>query len=241
MAGGSASEGGRGGAGRVLVIEDEASVSAFVQRGLEQSDYQVAVAASGEEGLRLLDADPFDFVILDVMLPGMDGLAVLRELRRRTGENGPAVLALTARAGLDDRIAGLDAGCDDYLPKPFAFQELLARLRALGRRARSSTSRDLVYADLSLDPTQRIARRGSRSIELTNREFALLHLMMQQPETPFTRQQLLEKVWGYDWETDSNVVEVYMNFLRKKIDAGGPCKLLHTVRGVGYILRREEG
>lgn len=223
---------------RILVVEDEEKVAAFIARGLEEHTYQVEVVHSGEDALRRLDAQDFDTVVLDLMLPGMSGLEVVRELRRRRQET--PVLALTARGELEDRVAGLEAGCDDYLPKPFAFQELLARVRALQRRATAPRLPQMSYADLTLDPASRIARRGERKIELTNKEYALLEYLLRQPEVVIPRQQLLEAIWGYDFETPSNVLEVYMNFLRKKVDSGSERKLLHTVRGVGYVLREEE-
>ena len=198
------------------------------------------VAPTGEQALEHLgrpDAE-YDMVILDLMLPGISGLDVVRELRRRKVD--VPVLALTARGTLDDRIEGLEAGCDDYLPKPFAFSELLARVRALLRRATTVRLPVLQYRDLCLDPSTRTVTRGDRRIELTNKEYALLEYLMRYPETVVSRAELLEKVWGYDFETQSNVLEVYMNFLRRKIDARSERKLLHTVRGVGYVLREGE-
>lgn len=223
---------------RILVVEDEEKVGAFIRRGLEQSAYSVDLAVTGEEALDLLAAAQYDAVVLDIMLPGISGLDVVREMRRRRIEI--PVLALTARGTLDDRIFGLDAGCDDYLPKPFAFQELLARLRALQRRATTVRLPQLTYRDLTLDPASRTVLRGGRRIELTNKEYSLLEYLMRYPEQVLSRSVLLEQVWGYDFETQSNVLEVYMNFLRKKIDAKTDRKLLHTVRGVGYVLREEE-
>ena len=225
---------------RILVVEDEEKVSDVIRRGLEQSSYAVDVAPTGEEALERL-SDPgadYDMVVLDLMLPGISGLDVVRELRRRKMEI--PVLALTARGTLDDRIEGLEAGCDDYLPKPFAFGELLARVRALLRRATTVRLPLLQYRDLTLDPSTRTVTRGSRRIELTNKEYALLEYLMRYPETVVSRAELLEKVWGYDFETQSNVLEVYMNFLRRKIDAKSDRRLLHTVRGVGYVLREGE-
>lgn len=225
---------------RILVVEDEEKVAAFIKKGLEQSGYTVDHAPTGEEALQQVAAhEDYATVVLDMMLPGMSGLDVVREIRRQ--KNDVPVVALTARGELEDRVAGLEAGCDDYLPKPFAFQELLARIRALQRRATTVRVPTLTYADLTLDPTSRVATRGSRKIELTNKEYALLEYMMRFPEQTLTRAKLLEEVWGYDFETPSNVLEVYMNFLRKKIDAKNDRKLLQTVRGVGYVLKAEEG
>ncbi len=223
---------------RILVVEDEEKVAAFIRRGLEQSSYTVDVAPTGEEALDFLSTTEYDAVVLDLMLPGIGGLDVVRELRRRKME--VPVVALTARGELEDRIQGLDAGCDDYLAKPFAFQELLARVRALLRRSTAVRLPVLQYRDLVLDPASRTVTRGTRRIELTNKEYALLEYLMRYPEQVLTRSVLLENVWGYDFETQSNVLEVYMNFLRKKIDAKSDKRLLHTVRGVGYVLREEE-
>src|SRR5438067_6017548 len=201
--------------------------------------YTVDWAGTGEEALGMALTTRYDALVLDVMLPGRDGLSVVRELRA-CGSEVP-VLALTARGTLEDRIAGLDSGCDDYLPKPFAFQELLARLRALLRRGGASRLPRPEYAGLVVDPASRTASRDGKSIELTNKEFALLELLMRRPGQVLTRTALLENVWGYDFDSTSNVLEVYMNFLRKKVDHGFPTKLLHTVRGVGYVLRDEGG
>jgi DNA-binding response OmpR family regulator len=223
---------------RILVVEDEEKVAAFIKRGLEQSSYTVDVAGSGEEALDCAAAMAYDLVIMDVMLPKMSGLDTVRELRKMKLQT--PVLALTARDSLDDKILGLDAGCDDYLPKPFAFQELLARVRALLRRATVVRLPTLQYRDLALDPATRTVMRGGKRVELTNKEYALLEYLMRYPEQVLTRNVLLENVWGYDFDTPSNVLEVYMNFLRKKIDAKAERKLLHTVRGVGYVLREEE-
>jgi DNA-binding response OmpR family regulator len=223
---------------RILVVEDEEKVASFVRKGLEQSAYTVDVAATGDEALDLAAVNEYDAIVLDVMLPGRDGLSVVRELRAHG--NAVPVLALTARGALEDRIQGLDSGCDDYLPKPFAFDELLARIRALMRRqAGGGRSPRMEYAGLQLDPVTRVVARDGRAIELTNKEYALLELLLRHPGHVYTRTAILESVWGYDFDAGSNVLEVYMNFLRKKVDAGGSKKLLHTVRGVGYVLREE--
>ncbi len=223
---------------RVLVVEDEEKVASFVRKGLEQSSYTVDVAYNGETGLEYALTNDYGMIVMDVMLPGRDGLSVVRELRAK-GSTVP-VLALTARGGLEDRIQGLDSGCDDYLPKPFAFDELLARIRALVRRQAGSTKiTQLEFADLKIDPIARRVTRGNRVIELTNKEYALLETLLRHPGQVFTRTALLENIWGYDFDAESNVLEVYMNFLRKKVDKGEESKLLHTVRGVGYVLREE--
>jgi len=223
---------------RILVVEDEEKVADFIRRGLEQLSYGVEVASTAEAALETVSGTAYDMVILDLMLPGMSGLDLVRELRRQKLE--VPVLALTARGTLDDRIEGLNAGCDDYLPKPFAFEELVARINALQRRATTIRMPALVYRDLSLDPATRTVTRGGKRIELTNKEYALLEYLMRYPEQVLSRSALLENIWGYDFDTPSNVLEVYMNFLRKKIDARFPRKLLHTVRGAGYVLRDEE-
>ena len=223
---------------RILVVEDEEKLASFIRKGLEQSAYTVDVAHTGEDALDCIAVNDYAAIVLDIMLPGRDGLSVVRELRAR-GNNVP-VLALTARSGLEDRVQGLDTGCDIYMAKPFAFDELLAQLRALLRRP-SGAGRlpRLEYADLVMDPATRMVTRAGRPIELTNKEYALLELFLRHPGQVFTRTAILESVWGYDFDAGSNVLEVYMNFLRKKIDQGSSRKLLHTVRGVGYVLREE--
>lgn len=223
---------------RILVVEDEEKVASFVKKGLEQSSYTVDTVTTGDDALAFALATAYDAIVLDIMLPGRDGLSVVRELRSR-GISTP-VLALTARGSLEDKIHGLDSGCDDYLPKPFAFDELLARLRALLRRQPASRAVKLEYSGVALDPVTRAITRDGKPIELTNKEYALLELLLRHPGQVFTRTAILESVWGYDFDAGSNVLEVYMNFLRKKIDAVGKKKLLHTVRGVGYVLREEE-
>ncbi len=223
---------------RILVVEDEKKVASFLKQGLEQSSYTVDVVHTGEEGLEHALINEYAAIVLDIMLPGRDGFSVVRELRHR-GVTSP-VLALTARSALEDRVQGLDSGCDDYLPKPFAFDELLARLRALLRRQSNANRMPRQeYAGLSLDPATRAVHRDGRSIELTNKEYALLELLLRHPGQVYTRTAILESVWGYDFDASSNVLEVYMNFLRKKVDAQAAKKLLHTVRGVGYVLREE--
>jgi DNA-binding response OmpR family regulator len=222
---------------RILVIEDEEKVGSFIKKGLEQSAYTVDWAPTGEEGLELARANEYHAVVLDLMLPGKDGLTVVREMRAR-GFSAP-VLALTARDSLEDRVQGLDSGCDDYLPKPFAFDELLARLRALLRRSTNQRSPRMEYAGVVLDPVTRKVSRNGRPVELTNKEYALLEMLMRNPGQVYTRTSLMESVWGYDFDNTSNVLEVYMNFLRKKIDRADEKKLLHTVRGVGYVMRED--
>jgi two-component system, OmpR family, response regulator MprA len=221
---------------RVLVIEDEDRIRQFLQRGLAYENYRVDVAADGPIGLALARENPPDIVILDWMLPGMDGLEVCRRLRAA----GPVpILMLTAKDAVGDRVMGLDAGADDYLVKPFAFDELLARMRALLRRAAPSSPEVLKFADLTLDTGTRQAFRGERAIELTAKEYELLELFMRHPRQVLTREVIFDRVWGYDFGGESNIIEVYVRYLRQKTEAAGETRLVHTVRGVGYVLREE--
>jgi len=220
---------------RVLIVEDERKISAYVKRGLEEQGYAVDAVYSGRDALDWAEAAPYDLIILDILLPELDGLSVCRELRRR-GARMP-ILMLTARDSVDDRVAGLDAGADDYLVKPFALKELLARLRALTRRAAEATkSSVLQVADLSLDTLTHRVKRGSKAIELTAKEYAVLECLLREPERVLTRTMIAEHVWNYDVFNQSNVVDVYIRNLRRKIDDGHDLKLIHTVRGAGYRL-----
>ncbi len=221
---------------RVLVIEDEDRIRQFLQRGLTYDGYRVDAAADGPAGLSLARDNPPDIVILDWMLPGMDGLEVCRRLR--LGGSVP-ILMLTAKDAVGDRVQGLDAGADDYLVKPFAFDELLARLRALLRRASPAQPEILRYADMSLDTGTRQAFRGPRAIDLTAKEYELLELFVRHPRQVLTREMIFDRVWGYDFGGESNIIEVYVRYLRQKTEAGNEPRLLHTVRGVGYVLREE--
>ena len=222
---------------RILVVEDEQKVASFIKRGLEEEGYAVDVAADGEEGLAMALECVHDLIILDIRLPKMDGLRVLKELRQEKVMT--PVLLLTVRATIEDKVLGLDAGADDYLTKPFAFQELVARVRALLRRRAGADPAILEVADLTLDPARRTVSRGGERIELTAREFALLDYFMRNPGRVLTRAMIAEHVWDYTFDTTTNVIDVYVNYLRKKIDAGREPKLLHTVRGVGYVLKAE--
>jgi heavy metal response regulator len=222
---------------RILVVEDEQKVASFIKRGLEEEGYAVDVAADGEEGLAIALECVHDLIILDIRLPKLDGLRVLRELRQEKVMT--PVLLLTVRATIEDKVLGLDAGADDYLTKPFAFQELVARVRALLRRRAAADPAILQVADLTLDPARRTVSRGGERIELTPREFALLDYFMRNPGRVLTRAMIAEHVWDYTFDTTTNVIDVYVNYLRKKIDAGREPKLLHTVRGVGYVLKAE--
>jgi two-component system, OmpR family, response regulator MprA len=222
---------------RILVVDDEAAVRESLERSLRFEGYEVVVAGDGAEALERVRDDRPDAVVLDLLMPRVDGLEACRRLRAR-GDDLP-VLLLTARDAVADRVNGLDVGADDYLVKPFALEELLARLRALLRRATATPGAPgpLAFADLSLDPPTREVRRGDRRIVLTRTEFALLELFLRHPRQVLTRAILLEEVWGFDFETSSNSLEVYVGHLRRKTEAGGEPRLLHTVRGVGYVLR----
>jgi len=224
----------------ILVVDDERAVRDSLRRALELEGYRVELAEDGEQALRRLDAEPApDAVILDVLMPGADGLEVCRRLRS-TGNEVP-VLMLTARSEVDSRVAGLDAGADDYLPKPFALAELLARLRALLRRFAGDDGAQgpaaLRFADLELDPGTREVTRASDRIDLTRTEFTLLELFLRNPRQVLTRSVIFERVWGYDFGPTSNSLDVYIGYLRRKTEAGGKSRLIHTVRGVGYALR----
>jgi DNA-binding response OmpR family regulator len=223
---------------RILVVEDERKVAAFVRQGLVEEGHAVEVAADGDAALEAVaDGPPFDLVVLDVMLPKRDGLDVLRSLRALRVQT--PVLLLTARDGVADKVAGLDAGADDYLAKPFAFEELLARVRALLRRGRGGAEPVLRLADLSLDPATRAVLRGRRRITLTAREYALLEYFLRNTGRVLTRPMITQHVWGMDWDPQSNIVDVYVGYLRRKVDADGELRLVQTVRGAGYMLNAE--
>ena len=221
---------------RVLIVEDERKIASYIKRGLEEQGYAVDAATTGQEALDWVAVAPYDLIVLDVMLPELDGLSVCRELRNRQVQ--APVLMLTAQDGVDDRVAGLDAGADDYLVKPFALKELLARLRALSRRAESNAARqtELVVADLTLNTLSQKVRRGGNSIELTSKEYAVLEYLMRETGRLVTRSMIAEHVWNYDVFNQSNVVDVYIRNLRRKLDDGYAVKLIHTVRGSGYRL-----
>jgi heavy metal response regulator len=220
---------------RILLVEDDKKVASFIRKGLEEEGYAVDVAADGEAGLFMGLDRLHDLIILDVMLPKKPGFQVLRELRQ--AKAATPVLMLTARDTVEDKVQGLDAGADDYLTKPFVFAELLARVRALLRRRAETRSPRLQVADLVLDPATRSVTREGQPITLTNREFALLEYLMRNAGRVLTRTAITEHVWDYDFDSGTNVIDVYVNYLRKKIDAGHEPKLLHTVRGAGYVLR----
>jgi DNA-binding response OmpR family regulator len=217
---------------RILVVEDERKIARFVQKGLKEFGFAVDVLGRGDEALEIILDNPFDALVLDIMLPGRDGLSILRALRERS--HAIPVLILTARGEICEKVEGLDLGADDYLAKPFAIEELAARLRALIRR---QTGENLVryrIQDLTLDVASRIARRGNRRIDLTGREFSLLECLMRAPGRVFTRTQLCQHVWEYQFDAGTNLVEVYIQRLRRKVDDSEPTKLIQTVRGAGY-------
>jgi two-component system, OmpR family, response regulator MprA len=222
---------------RVLVVDDEPQLRRALERALKLEGYEVALAADGDEALAAAGGAPMDAIVLDVLMPKRDGLEVCRELRAQ-GDRTP-VLMLTARDAVQDRVDGLDAGADDYVVKPFALEELLARLRALLRRTNGDASEELSYADLRLDPSTREVHRGERPIELTKTEFSLLEHLLRHPRLVLTRSQLFEAVWGYDFGPRSNSLEVYIGYLRRKTEEGGEPRLIQTVRGVGYSLREK--
>jgi len=223
---------------KILVVDDERAVRESLRRALELEGYEIELADDGIAALETLEAngEP-DAMILDVLMPGLDGLEVARQLRR--GGSRLPILMLTARVEVDDRVAGLDAGADDYVTKPFALDELLARVRALLRRTHEDGTDKLGFADLELDPGTREVTRGGDSIDLTRTEFSLLELFMRNPRQVLTRSVIFERVWGYDFGPMSNSLDVYVGYLRRKTEEGGEPRLIHTVRGVGYALREQ--
>jgi heavy metal response regulator len=222
---------------RILVVEDEAKVGSFIRRALEEESYAVDLCADGPGSLDLARDSSYDLIILDVMLPGMSGLQVLETLRKEKVKT--PVLILTARAQVDQRVKGLDAGADDYLTKPFAIEELLARVRALLRRGAGEGTGLLKIEDLLLNPATRDVTRGGQRIELTSKEYALLEYFMRNAGRVLTRPMIAEHVWNLDFDTFTNVIDVYVNYLRNKIDRGRERKLIHTIRGSGYVLKAE--
>lgn len=223
---------------RILVVDDDRAVRESLRRSLSFNGYTVDLATDGQDALEQVAVSRPDAMVLDVMMPRVDGLEVCRRLRS-AGDDLP-ILVLTARDTVSERVAGLDAGADDYLPKPFALEELLARLRALLRRASpdpEAAEETLRFEDLTMDPATREVMRGERSISLTRTEFSLLEMLMANPRRVLSRSRILEEVWGYDFPTSGNALEVYVGYLRRKTEAGGESRLIHTVRGVGYVLR----
>ncbi len=220
---------------RILVVEDEKKVAGFIKKGLEEETYAVDVAYDGQDGLHLGLEGQYDLIILDIMLPKIDGLEILSQLRDQ-GKDVP-ILLLTAKDAVDDRVTGLNKGADDYLTKPFAFSELLARVRVLLRRGKAEVKTTLQISDLTLDLVSHKVNRGGDEIELTGKEYSLLEYFMRNQEKVLTRTMIAEHVWDYNFDTFTNVIDVYINHLRKKIDKGRQSKLLHTLRGVGYIMK----
>ncbi|RII28645.1 MAG: DNA-binding response regulator [Geobacter sp.] len=223
---------------KILVVEDEKKVSSFIKRGLEEEKYDVDIANDGEEGLRMALDKAYDLIVLDWMLPKRDGLSVVREMRGRSTMT--PVLMLTAKDSVEDIVAGLDSGSDDYLTKPFAFAELLARVRALLRRSEMDRGAELRFADLRIDPVTHKVWRSEKEIDLTAKEYALLEYFMRNPNQVLTRTMIADHVWDYTFDSFTNIIDVYVNYLRKKIDRDADKKLIHTVRGVGYILKEED-
>jgi len=222
---------------RILIVEDEKKVASFVKRGLEEEQYAVDVAYDGEEGLYMASNNPYDLLILDIMLPKKDGLTIVKELRAK--DISTPILCLTARDKVEDVVAGLDSGSDDYLTKPFAFAELVARVRALLRRPTQDRGAEIVFADLRLDPVAHKVWRGDGEIILTAKEYALLEYFIRNPNKILTRTMIAEHVWDYNFDSFTNIIDVYVNYLRKKVDKDYDKKLIHTVRGVGYVLKED--
>jgi two-component system response regulator MprA len=223
---------------RILLIEDEARIAQFIERGLIYEGYRVSVARDGQTGLSIARDNPPDLVVLDWMLPGLDGLEVCKRLR---AASEVPILMLTAKDDVRDRVTGLDAGADDYLVKPFSVEELMARVRALFRRSTPNSRPEILrFSNLTLDTGTHRAYRGERSIDLTAKEYELLELFMRNPRQVLTRDVIFDRVWGYDFGGESNIIEVYVRYLRQKTEQENETRLIHTVRGVGYVLRDEE-
>lgn len=222
----------------ILVVEDEKKVASFIKRGLEEEGFVVDLAHDGEEGVRMATDIPYDLILMDVMLPKMDGLSAVKALRQDSIQT--PVLCLTAKDAVEDIVSGLDSGSDDYLTKPFAFAELVSRTKALIRRNSRDRGAELVFADIRLDPVSHKVWRADQEIDLTSKEYSLLEFFMRNPNQALSRTMIAEQVWDYTFDTFTNIIDVYVNYLRKKIDRNFDTKLIHTVRGVGYILREPE-
>lgn len=220
---------------RILVVEDERKVADFIKKGLQERGYAVDAVYNGSEGFNFAMDTSYDLIILDIYLPGMDGLSILKNLREAKVKT--PVLLLTVRATIEDKVLGLNSGADDYLTKPFAFEELIARAGALLRRGTDTAAAVIRIADLILDPVRRIVTRGEQNIDLTAKEFSLLEYFMRNNGRVLTRTMIIEHVWNYNFDSETNVVDVYVNYLRKKVDTGHEIKLIRTIRGVGYTLK----
>ena len=220
---------------RILVVEDEKKVASFIQRGLEEEEFTVDVAHDGEEGVTMAGSVSYDLILMDVMLPKKDGLTAIREIREKQIET--PILCLTAKDTVDDIVSGLDVGSDDYLTKPFAFAELVARVKALIRRGSQDRGAELLFADLRLDPVTHRVWRDNTEIDLTSKEYALLEYFLRNANQVLTRTMIAEHVWDYTFDSFTNIIDVYVNYLRKKVDRNYDKKLIHTVRGVGYVLK----
>jgi len=220
---------------RILVVEDEKKVASFIQRGLEEEEFTVDVAHDGEEGVTMAGSVSYDLILMDVMLPKKDGLTAIREIREKQIET--PVLCLTAKDTVDDIVSGLDVGSDDYLTKPFAFAELVARVKALIRRGSQDRGAELLFADLRLDPVSHRVWRDNTELDLTSKEYALLEYFLRNANQVLTRTMIAEHVWDYTFDSFTNIIDVYVNYLRKKVDRNYDKKLIHTVRGVGYVLK----
>ena len=223
---------------RILIVEDEKKVASFIKRGLEEEDFTVDVAYDGDSGVELAKTEQYDLILMDVMLPKKDGLSAIKDIR--TCNITAPILCLTAKDTVEDIVSGLDIGSDDYLTKPFAFSELIARVRALVRRGSQDRGAELFFADLRLDPVGHKAWRGNTEIELTGKEYGLLEFFMRNPNQVLTRTMIAEHVWDYTFDSFTNIIDVYVNYLRKKIDLNFSKRLIHTVRGVGYVLKESE-
>ncbi len=223
---------------RILIVEDEKKVASFIKRGLEEEEFDVDVAYDGDSGVEMAHAKQYDLILMDVMLPKKDGLSAIKDIRA-LNISAP-ILCLTAKDTVEDIVAGLDIGSDDYLTKPFAFSELIARVRALIRRGNQDRGAELFFADLRLDPVGHKVWRGNTEIELTGKEYLLLEFFVRNPNQVLTRTMIAEHVWDYTFDSFTNIIDVYVNYLRKKIDFNFSKRLIHTVRGVGYILKEDE-
>ncbi|MBN2332619.1 MAG: response regulator transcription factor [Deltaproteobacteria bacterium] len=223
---------------KILVIEDEQKVANFLQKGLKEEQYIVDVAYDGIDGEHLATSNDYDLILLDIMMPGKDGFEVLRSLRTR--QINIPVIMLTAKEMVEDKLEGFAAGCDDYITKPFSFEELLARIRVVLRRGSGARSNILTFADLTLDLISHKVIRGDKEIELTAKEYALLEYLVRNPNRVLTRTMIAQHVWDYNFDSFTNVIDVYINYLRNKVDKGFANRLIHTVRGVGYVMKEEQ-